>query len=127
MRASSFLLLIGRLASGINGLLGAWIMIAPLVTGDLSDHNPDVWATLTLGGIVMTFGMTRVISPEEWPALSWMNLAVGACIVLSPWLLRFAADEDRMWAAVAVGGTVMILAALSVKMTVSLRQRLSRA
>jgi len=96
-------------------------MVAPLATGAVSDHNPYVWVTLTLGGIVMAFGMTRLLSPEELPALSWMNLAVGACIVLSPWLLRFAADEDRMWAAVAVGGTVMILAALSVKVTVSMR------
>jgi len=127
MRTNSSPLLIARLASGINGLLGACMMLAPLFTGAVSDHNPLAWGILILGGIVMTFGMTRLFSPEELPALSWMNLAVGASIVLSPWLLRFAADEDRMWAAVAVGGTVMILAALSVKGTVSMRQRLFRA
>lgn len=45
------LMLIARFASGINGLLGAWMMIAPIATGSISDHNSSVWATLTLGGI----------------------------------------------------------------------------
>jgi len=126
MRVSHPLMLIGALASGINGLLGAWTMIAPIATGDLSGHNPDVWATLTLGGIVMTLGMTRALAPEELPVLSWVNLAAGVCILVSPWLMRFAANEDRMWTAVAVGGTVMILAALSAKVTLLMRHRLLR-
>jgi hypothetical protein len=60
------------------------------------------------------------------PVLSWINLALGVCILISPWLLRFASNEDRMWAAVALGGSVMMLAAVSAKMTVLMRQKLSR-
>lgn len=128
MRTSARLLLIGRIASGTNGLLGACIMIEPLVTGELMRPNPAVWASLTLGGILMILGMTRWFSPDELPLLSWINLALGACILLAPWLLRFAADGDRMWAAVGVGGTVMVLAASSAKATLLARQRLlSRA
>jgi hypothetical protein len=117
------LMLIGRVASGMNGLLGACMMVAPVVTGDISRHNPDVWVSLALGGIVMVLGMTRLISPEELPVLSWINLALGSCILLSPWLLRFASDEDQLWTAVTFGGTVMILAALSAKATLLVRQR----
>ena len=124
MRGSRALIWIGRLASGINGLLGAWMMLAPVATGGLSAHDPHVWATLALGGVVMTFGMTRAVSPEELPTLSWINLAVGVCILASPWLLRFAANEERMWSAVAIGGTVVILAALSTKVTLLMRERL---
>lgn len=121
-------MLIGRLASGTNGLLGAWIMIAPLVTGNISDHNPAVWASLALGGFLMTFATTRLIAPEELPVLSWINLTLGGCILIAPWLLRFASDEDRMWAAVILGGTVMALAASSAKATLLMRHRLlSRA
>ena len=126
VQMSPRMMVIVRLASGINGLLGAWIMVAPLVTGTLSDHNSDVWVTLSLGGILMSFGMTRLISPQEWPVLSWINLALGACILSSPWLLRFASDEDRMWTAVALGGTVMVLATLSAKLTLLMRQKLFR-
>ena len=126
MRGSPGLTLIARLASGVNGLLGAWLMIAPLVTGDLSQHNSNVWAILALGGIVMAFGMTRLMSPEEWPVLSWINLVLGGCILVSPWLLRFASDEERMWAAVVLGGTIMVLAASSAKVTASMRQRVYR-
>lgn len=117
-------MLIGRLASGANGLVGAWIMVAPLVNGEVSQHNPAVWATLTLGGILMIFGMTRLTAPEELPVLSWINLMLGVCILVAPWLLRFASDEDRMWTAVALGGTVMALAAASAKATLLMRQRL---
>ncbi len=45
---------------------------------------------------------------------------------MSPWLLRFDSDEGRMWTAVAIGGTVMILATFSAKATLMMRQRLSR-
>jgi len=123
MRMSPRLILIGRLASGANALLGAGIMVAPLVTGNISQHNPAVWASLTLGGTLMSFGMTRLISPEEWPVLSWINLTLGACILIAPWLLGFASDEERRWTAVVLGGTVMVLAALSAEVTLLMRQR----
>ncbi len=127
MGSSLHWMLVGRLASGLNGLLGAWIMFAPVVTGETAHHaDPSIWAIVTLGGFLMIFGMMRLTRPEELPVLSWLNLALGACILLSPWLLRFAWDEDRMWTAVALGTTVMILAALSAKMTLLMRQRLAR-
>jgi len=117
-------MIIGRFASGANGLVGAWIMVAPLVTGNLSQPNPAVWASLTLGGLLMIFGMTRSLAPDELPVLSWINLALGGCILTAPWLLRFATDDERMWTAVGLGGGVMAMAAASAKATLLMRQRL---
>lgn len=102
-------------------------MISPIVFGNTVHPDSGVWATLVAGGVLMTFGMIRLLSPGELPVLSWINLALGACILLSPWLLRFASNEARMWAVVAVGGLIMLLAALSVKITLLMRQRVSRA
>jgi hypothetical protein len=121
------LMLIGRLASGLNGLLGIWIMISPLVSGYVVHHDPDVWPSLVMGGILMMFGMLRLISPEELPILSGINLVVGACILISPWLLRFASDQPRMWTDVALGGLVIVLATLSLKSTLMIREWLLRA
>jgi hypothetical protein len=127
MQMSRHLTLVGRVASGLNGLLGACIMLSPVLLGYATHHDSDVWASLVIGGVLMIFGMTRLISPEELPLLSWLNLALGACVILSPWLFRFAADETRMWTAVALGGVVMVLAALSARVTLLLRQRVYRA
>ena len=124
MRNTLRLLLIGRLASATNGLLGACIMIAPLMTDAASRHNPAVWASLTLGGLMMFLGTTRSISPDELPLLSWINLSLGGCVLTAPWLFRFAADEAWMWLAVIVGSTVMVLAGLSAKTTLAMRQNL---
>lgn len=114
----------GRVASGLNGLLGAGIMlVTPLLSVDATRHRYQIWASVFVGGIVMAFGMTRLTSPEGLRALSWANLVLGACILLSPWLCRFSSDEMLMWAGVSVGALIMAFAMLSVTMT----QKLSRA
>jgi len=116
-----------RAASGMNALLGAALMFSPLVAGHPAASRPDAWAGLAVGGVIMAFGVARLPAPEEFPALSWANLALGACVLVSPWLLRFASNEDLMWSGVAVGGTVMMLAGTSARVTALIRQRLMRA
>jgi hypothetical protein len=120
------LILVGRVASGVNGVLGAWLMLSPLASGRIPQHDADVWAALVVGGVLMTFGMLRLLSPGELPVLSWINLALGTFVLLSPWLFRFASNEARTWSDVAVGMVVMALAAFSARMTLLLRERLSR-
>ena len=120
---TSRLTLLARLSSGMNGLLGAAIMFSPLVSGHAAASRPDAWAGLGLGGIIMTFGVARLLAPEEFRALSWANLALGACILVSPWLLRFASNDDLMWAGVAVGTAVMVLAGTSARVTELIRQK----
>ena len=101
-------------------------MVLPLLFGYAVHHGPDVWASLVMGGVLMTFGMLRLISPEELPGLSGINCLLGACILVSPWLLRFTFDPYRMWTDVAAGGLVVVLALLSAKSTLVGRGILSR-
>lgn len=114
--------LIGRVASGLNGLLGAGIMlVSPLLTAGATRNRYEVWASVAVGGIIMMFGMARLASPEDLRALSWVNLLLGACISLSPWLCRFSSDEMPMWAGVIVGTLIMGFAVMSVRMTIRAR------
>lgn len=116
----SRLTLIGQAASGLNGLLGAAIMLAvPLLTADAPRHRYEVWASVIAGGFIMAFGMTRLTSPEGLRGLSWANLVLGACILLSPWLCHFSSDDLLMWVGVTVGALIMAFAALSVALTQS--------
>ena len=118
--------LIARVASGTNALLGAYIMFTPLIYGLTRDNGIDVWVTLSMGLIVMICGVVRLFSPGELPALSWGNVALGVYIALSPWLFRFDSDQARIWADATIGGTVMLLAALSAVATTFMQGRLSR-
>jgi SPW repeat len=118
--------LVGRVASGINGVLGAWLMLSPIAFGYVPHRDSGTWAALVVGGILMMFGMMRLLSPGELPILSWINLALGTFVLLSPWLLRFASNEARTWSDVALGAVVMVLAACSARVTLLMRQRLSR-
>ena len=99
------------------------MLVTPLLSVDATRHRSQIWASVFVGGIVMAFGMTRLMSPEGLRALSWANLVLGACILLSPWLFRFSSDEMLMWAGVIVGALIMAFAAMSVTMT----QKLARA
>lgn len=120
------LTLIGRAASAVNGMLGAWLMMSPIVSGYASYHDSDVWAVLVVGGTLMTFGMMRLLSPDELPVLSWLNFALGTFVLISPWLFRFSSDEARMWSDVALGAVVIMLAAFSARATLLMRKRLYR-
>jgi hypothetical protein len=116
-----------RIASGMNGLLGAAIMLlGPLLPDYAERYSADAWVAVAVGGIVMALGMTRLTTPEGWPVLSWLNLALGACILLSPWLFRFSSDEAMTLAGVGVGALIMVLAGMSARMTALMRQKLSR-
>jgi hypothetical protein len=124
MRMSPLHTSTGRIASGVNGLLGAGIMITPLVFGFAARGESFVWVSLAVGATIMTLGMARLVSPGELPFLSWTNFILGACILLSPWMFRFDSNRARMWTNVVAGGIVMLLAAVSARITLLMRQRL---
>lgn len=115
----------GRIASGVNCLLGVGIMISPLVFGFAARGGSFVLVSLTVGAAIMTLGMARFVAPGELPFLSWTNSVLGACILLSPWMFFFDSNQARMWTDVVAGGGVMLLAAVSATMTLVMRQRFS--
>ena len=100
-------------------------MISPLVLGFAARGGPFVWVSLAVGATIMMLGMARLVSPEELPLLSWTNFVLGACMLLSPWMFRFESNGPRMWTDVVAGGVIMLLAAVSARMTLLMRQRLS--
>ena len=100
-------------------------MISPLVLGFAARGGPFVWVSLAVGATIMMLGMARLVSPDELPLLSWTNFVLGACMLLSPWMFCFESNGPRMWTDVVAGGVIMLLAAVSARMTLLMRQRLS--
>lgn len=100
-------------------------MISPLVFGFAARGGSFVWVSLVVGAAILMFGIARLVSPEEFPFLSWTNFVLGACMFLSPWMFDFESHGTRMWTEVVAGGVIMLLAAVSARMTLLMRQRLS--
>jgi hypothetical protein len=58
-------------------------------------------------GVVAIAALTKFAEWEEW-----INLALGLWVLVSPWVLSFAAQTTAKWAHVFVGLIVAVLAGL---------------
>jgi SPW repeat len=116
-----------RLASGMNALLGLWLMFSPSVYGFAAARDSDTWASLIAGGIIMTFGALRAVAPRTSPALSWANMVFGAGTLIAPWIFNYSSDELRLWTSAGIGAAVLVLGTASGAITTMTESRLERA
>ena len=110
-------------ASGINLVLGAWLIASPWIFG-YSTIDAAAWDSVVVGAIILIIGLTRVVSLVG-PALARVNIVLGLWTIASPWIFGYAAGGPAMWNSVAVGVVVTLLALLSANATV-LRDRRER-
>jgi hypothetical protein len=102
-------------ASGINFLLGVWLVIAPWVLG-YSGQDNAVWNQVGVGAAIAIVAMARVSAPDTWAPLSWMNVVLGGWLVVAPFVLQYNATsntEPIYWNDIIVGAAVLILALIS--------------
>ncbi len=77
-----------KIFSGLNVLLGAWLILAPFVLR--YSHMLTSWISGIVGAIVMLLAGIRVVFPARMPGLSWVNAALGLWLIAAPLLLRFS-------------------------------------
>jgi hypothetical protein len=102
--------------SGINILLGLWILISPYV---LAFHQlpPAVWNNVILGILIAFFAFVRVSSIENQPVWSWWNALLGLWVVISPFVLGFAQTTTALVNNIVAGALVGLLACTSAHVT----------
>ncbi len=91
----------------VNLVLGLWLIASPWALGYAAE-TPPMWNAVILGilvGAAALIALFRVMAWEEW-----VNLAFGAWLVVSPWILGFSGLAAAMWNAVIVGIVVAALA-----------------
>jgi hypothetical protein len=110
-----------RVASGINALLGAWLVVSPWFYGYVKDEGVVVWPSVVAGAAIGVLGLTRCLWPHEGPALSWSNLFLGGWVAMAPWSRGFAEDPERFWNSLVAGSAVAILAVWSICATAVFR------
>jgi hypothetical protein len=109
-----------KATSGINLLLGAWLVASPWIFA-YSTLSAAAWDSVVVGALIFIIGLTRVVSLVG-PLLARVNVVLGLWTIASPWIFAYANGEPAMWNSVAVGIAVTILALWSANATV-LRNR----
>lgn len=109
--------------SGVNMLLGLWIMISPFVLG-FHQFLPAVRNNTAVGVGIAFFALLRLSSIENQPVWSWCNTLLGLWLIISPFLLGFAHLPPAMLNNLLAGALVQLLAYTSAHVTEPRKGRL---
>ena len=89
----------------INLICGILLFVSPWAfrfTGD-----PMAARTAWIGGVIIfAMGLIALMQFAEWE--EWIALIVGALVIISPWVLGFAAIQAAMWTCVVLGAIVVL-------------------
>ena len=91
----------------VNAVVGAWLLASPWAVGYASDAVATGNAVLV--GLALVAGaLGAILVPRAWE--EWSEAALGAWLVVSPWVLGFAGQTDARMSAVSLGAVVVALA-----------------
>lgn len=104
--------MIARLMSAVTvvNLVGTGTALILMASPWLAGFAGDVIASsnaVLCGMLMLSFTAAALIQLRDWR--SWMNLAPGVWVVLSPLILGFAANEEATFIYVVVGLIASIL------------------
>ena len=109
-----------RTASGINVLLGIWLILSPWVYGYATGASAAAtWNSVVLGVLVIICAANRWGAPRSSPGFSWANVVFGIWAIISPWVYGLSGDLAAMWNSVIAGILIALLAIWSGGITVS--------
>jgi SPW repeat len=92
----------------INLVLAVCLLLSPWAIGFASETTP-AWNAWIVAVVLGALAIATLSAFAEWE--EWANLVFGLWLIVSPWLLEFAADVNAMWTHVVVG---VLVAAVSV-------------
>src|SRR6185369_3281936 len=94
--------------SGINILLGIWLILAPFVLGYAS-LQVAMWNDIILGALVLAIAMIRTFGTALGTA-SWVNVVLGIWLVIAPFVLNYGDNPSPRWNDIILGMLVIIFA-----------------
>jgi hypothetical protein len=91
-----------------NILLGTWLFISPWIVDYVLGMPLAAKNSFILGLAIVVFAAVAIYIPQIWE--EWLNMALGAWLILSPWVLGFHVERDIATNNVIVGVSVAALA-----------------
>jgi hypothetical protein len=111
------------MASGLNIIAGLWLIISPWVL-NYSQQNNAVWDAVVIGSAIAILALARTAAPRQFEQLSWVNVLLGAWMVIAPFVLVYNAVGSTTgiyWNDIVTGLIVIGLAVWSWGSTVESR------
>jgi uncharacterized membrane protein HdeD (DUF308 family) len=93
----------------INLICGVLLFLSPWALGFAGDLTAA--RTAWVGGVVIFIvALGAVVQFAEWE--EWIELIVGILVLISPWVLGFAAVHAALWSCVVLG-VIVVLSSIS--------------
>jgi SPW repeat len=108
-----------RTASGVNILLGIWLIVSPWMVHYSAMGLPAKLNGVIVGAVIAALAVIRLGSWRETARLSWVNLVLALWSIASPWVYGYSANVDAVWSNVIVGVLIAALAILSAGATIA--------
>jgi len=90
----------------VNGLLGAWLIVAPWILG-LQEPRVAMATFLAFGLLLVAISVGAILLPRAWE--EWFGAALGAALMVSPWVLGFARNTLAVQVALFTGLAAVVL------------------
>ena len=91
----------------VNAVLGAALVLSPWILG-FSDETFAMSNAVVIGLALVATALGAMLAPKAWE--EWTEAILGLWMVISPWALAYSHVKAAMYAAVAVGLIVVLLA-----------------
>ena len=91
----------------VNAVIGVWLVLSPWALG----YAPEAMAmsnAVIVGLALVAAALGAIFVPRAWE--EWTELALGAWLIVSPWLLGFAMLKIALLCAVVTGAVIAALA-----------------
>jgi uncharacterized membrane protein HdeD (DUF308 family) len=93
----------------INLICGVLLFLSPWALGFSGDLTAA--RTAWVGGVVIfVMAVATLVQFAEWE--EWVELVVGALVVIAPWVVGFAAVHAALWSCVVLG-VIVVLSSIS--------------
>jgi len=100
-----------RTASGINILLGIWLIASPWIFGYIG--RPAVMNSVIVGALIAILAASRLASLRDSAILSGVNLILALWTIASPWVYGYASNVGAVRDNILLGVAIATLASWS--------------
>jgi hypothetical protein len=90
-----------RWQDGVMIILGLWLLISPFALRYANVTGIESISSYVFGIAVVLFASIAVARPQMWE--EWINLVLGICLILSPFVLQFGTDTVARWNHIVLG------------------------
>lgn len=117
--------LAASIASAVNFLAGAWLVLAPFILGfqATGGHVDGYWNEVVVGIVVALLALVRSFAPGEGSWLSAVNVVLGLWLVASPFALAYQGPDAAAATTVDVSAGIVIVLMATVSFVATWRGR----